>query len=186
MISDGECFIRQALCYYFKLIFMIFHFSKVMSRIFHTRIHLAALVACTCLLLTSCLPKDSIKLKDVQNLMVVPGTGTDPVLKGDALFFNPNKTRMKLKSIQVDVFIDEKKTATVDQDLNIVVKGESEFSVPLTVRLQLKDLGLVNALVSLLGGKTYQVHYVGTLKVNVNGLPFKIPIDHKEEFKLKI
>jgi len=138
------------------------------------------------LLLGSCLPKDTIELKDIQNLQLLPGSGGDPVLHGDALFHNPNKSRMKLKSLQVDVFVDEKKSAVVDQDLDIVVKGKSDFTVPLKVQLQMKDIGIMDALKSLFGGKTYQLHYVGTLKVNVNGLPFRVPIDHREEFKIKL
>lgn len=144
------------------------------------------LVLCTCVLASSCLPKESVQLVDVLNLKLVPTPGGDPVLEGDAVFFNPNKSRMKLKSIKVDVFVDEKKSAVADHELNIAVRGNSEFTVPLKVQLQMKDIGLMDALKSLFGGKTYQVHFVGTLKVNVNGLPFRVPIDHREEFKIKL
>lgn len=135
--------------------------------------------------LSSCLPKEVVELKDILNLAVLPGTGGDPVLHGDAVFFNPNKSRMKLRSIKVEVFVDEKKAAIADHELDIIVKGNSEFTVPLQVQLQLKDIGLMDALKGLLGGKTYQLHYVGFLKVNINGFPFRVPIDHREEFKLK-
>lgn len=135
--------------------------------------------------LSSCLPKEVVELKDILNLAVLPGTGGDPVLHGDAVFFNPNKSRMKLRSIKVEVFVDEKKAAIADHELDIIVKGNSEFTVPLQVQLQLKDIGLMDALKGLLGGKTYQLHYVGFLKVSINGFPFRVPIDHREEFKLK-
>ena len=134
--------------------------------------------------LSSCLPKEVVELKDILNLAVLPGTGGGPVLHGDAVFFNPNKSRMKLRAIKVEVFVDEKKAAIADHELDIIVKGNSEFTVPLQVQLQLKDIGLMDTLKSLLGGKTYQLHYVGYLKVNINGFPFRVPIDHREEFKL--
>jgi hypothetical protein len=136
--------------------------------------------------LNSCLPKEVVQLKDILNLAVVPGPNGDPVLHGDAVFFNPNKSRLKLKAIKVEVFVDEKKAAVADHELDIVVKGNSEFTVPLEVQLQLKDIGLMDTLRSLFGGKTYQLHYVGSLRVNINGFPFRVPIDHREEFKLKL
>jgi LEA14-like dessication related protein len=165
---------------------MIFHVSKVMSLTIQTRIRRIAYILAVGLALSSCLPRDTVELKDILNLQLLPGEGGDPVLHGDAVFFNPNKSRMKLKSVKVEVFVDEKKSAVVDHELDIVVKGNSEFTVPLRVQIQMKDIGLMDALKSLFGGKTYQLHYVGTLKVNINGLPFKIPIDHREEFKIKL
>jgi LEA14-like dessication related protein len=169
------------------MIFMIFHVSKVMSSINHKRSTVVVLLVGASILLGSCLPKDTVELKDILNLQLVPaGLTGDPVLQGDAVFYNPNKSRMKLKSIKVDVYVDDKKSAVVDHDLNILVKGRSEFTVPLKVQIQMKDIGLMDALKSLLGGKTYQLHYVGTLKVNLNGLPFRVPIDHREEFKIKL
>jgi LEA14-like dessication related protein len=142
------------------------------------------LIAGCVIMISSCLPKQIVELKDIQNLAVVPGEGGKPILQGNAVFFNPNKSRMKLKAIKVDVFVDEKKAAVADHELDVMVKGQSEFSVPLKVQLQ-TDIGLMDALKSLFGGKTYHLHYVGSLRVNINGLPFRVPIDHREDFKLK-
>src|SRR5436190_939058 len=88
-----------------------------------------------------CLPKEDVVLKDVKNLVVEPGTDGNLVLAGDAVFFNPNHSRMRLKEIKVDVFVDGKKSATVDHKLHLLVKGNAEFTVPLKVQLQTKDLG---------------------------------------------
>jgi LEA14-like dessication related protein len=144
-----------------------------------------SLLAVCVMMMNSCLPKEVVELKDIQNLAVVPGEGGKPVLQGDAVFFNPNKSRMKLKAIKVDVFVDEKKAAVADHDLDVIVKGQSEFTVPLKVQLQFEDIGLMDAIKSLFGGKTYHLHYVGSLRVNINGFPFRVPIDHREDFKLK-
>jgi LEA14-like dessication related protein len=143
------------------------------------------LIAACVLMFNSCLPKQIVELKDIQNLRVAPGPNGFPVLQGDAVFFNPNKSRMKLKAIKVEVFVDDKKAAVADHELDVLVKGQSEFTVPLKVELQMKDFGLTDALKSLLGGKTYKLHYLGSLKVNVNGFPARVPIDHHEDFKLK-
>lgn len=139
----------------------------------------------TALVLGSCLPKNAIELRDVRNLQLKVGENGYPVLMGDAVFYNPNASRMRLKQIKVDVFVDGKKSARVDHELKTVARGHSEFMVPLTVQLEVKDIGLMDAIKSIFGGKTYQIHYLGELKVNVNGIPFKVPVDHKEDFKLR-
>ncbi len=134
------------------------------------------------LVVTGCLPKDAVELREVKNVMMIPGA--TPTLAGDAVFFNPNSSRMKLRQIKVDIYVDGKKSATVDNDLNIVAKPNSEFTIPLKVQLQAQDLGLLQTLKGLFGGKKYEIKYLGHLKVNVNGFPVRIPIDHTEEFKL--
>jgi LEA14-like dessication related protein len=136
-------------------------------------------------ILTSCVPREDIVLRDIKNLVVEKGNGEETILGAEAVFYNPNAARMKLKEIKVDVMVDGKKSATVDQKLKAIAKGKSEFTVPLKVKLEMKDIGLVDALKSLLGGKKYEIHYKGYLKVNINGLPFRVPVDHKEEFRLK-
>ena len=165
---------------------MILHASNLTGTTLRTRLATFILITVCMISLNSCLPKEVIELRDIQNLVIIPQVGADPVLHGDAVFFNPNKSRMKIKAIKVELFVDDKKTAVADHEIDVVVKGNSEFTVPLEVQMQLKDLGLMDTLKSLFGGKTYQLHYVGFLRVNINGLPFKVPIDHREEFKLKL
>ena len=143
---------------------------------------LRLLIGCVAIMLSGCLPKDSVQLREIKNVMVVPAA--EPILTGDAVFFNPNNSRMKLRKINVDVYVDGKKSATVNHDLKIIARANSEFTIPLKVQLSMKDMGLMETIRSLFGGKIYEIHYLGHLKVNVNGFPVRIPIDHKEDFKL--
>jgi LEA14-like dessication related protein len=134
------------------------------------------------LLLAGCLPKDSVQLRDVSNFSLAMGTGGQAI-SGDAVFFNPNSSRMKLRQVKIDVYLDGEKSAFVDQDSKVVAKPKSEFTIP--VVLQLKEgLRIQDLLLAAIKGKKYQVRYVGHLKVNVNGFPVRIPIDHEEELKL--
>ncbi len=133
----------------------------------------------------ACIPNKNIELRDIKNVALQKGTGEQMVLEGDAVFFNPNSARMKLKEIKVDVLIDGKRSAVVDQKLKAVARGKEEFTVPLKVQLQMKDIGLADALKSLFGGKKYEIHYKGYLRANVNGVPLRVPVDHKDEFRLR-
>ncbi len=58
-------------------------------------------------ILTSCVPKEEIVFKGVKNI-AVDMNGGQPMMKADADFFNPNKTRMKLKEVDIEVFVDGK------------------------------------------------------------------------------
>jgi hypothetical protein len=93
---------------------------------------------------------------------------------------------MKLREVKIDVFLDDQKekAAFVDQNTKVVAKPNSEFTIPILLQLR-EGLNISDLLIDVLKGKKYKVHYVGHLKVNVNGFPVRIPIDHTEELKLR-
>lgn len=135
-------------------------------------------------LMISCVPKEKIVLRQIKDVVVDASSG--PKLKANAIFYNPNKTRMKLKKINVDIFINGKKSANVDQDLKTVIPAEGDFTVPLEVSLNMKELGLLDTIFGMIGGKTFDVHYKGFLKINYNGVPVRIPVDYKDEVKIRL
>ena len=92
---------------------------------------------------------------------------------------------MKLREVKIDVFLDGNKSAFVDQNTKVVAKAKSEFTIPVVLQLT-EGVNIQNLLLGVLRGKKYQVRYVGYLKVNVNGFPVRIPIDHEEELKLSL
>jgi LEA14-like dessication related protein len=125
-----------------------------------------------------------VQLRDVRNFSLASLSGS-PSLSGDAIFYNPNSSRMKLREVKIDVFLDGNKSAFIDQHPNIVAKANSEFTIPVTLQLA-EGVKISNLLVDVLKGRKYQVRYLGYLKVNVNGFPVRIPIDHSEELKLSL
>jgi LEA14-like dessication related protein len=131
----------------------------------------------------SCLPKDAVQLRDVTNFSLA--MGKSQALSGDAVFYNPNSSRMKLREVRIDVFLDGNKSAFVDQNTKVVAKAKSEFTIPVTLQLS-EGVRLQDLLMGALRGKRYQVRYVGYMKVNINGFPVRIPIDHSEELKLSL
>ncbi|MBX2911443.1 MAG: hypothetical protein M9954_00615 [Cyclobacteriaceae bacterium] len=136
--------------------------------------------------LAGCAPKDQVVMRAIENIELARGEGASPVLKADARFYNPNKMGMKLRAIKIDVFIDGKKSARVDQKLKTAIKPQQEFSLPLEVQLSIKDIGLVDALLGLFGGKKYQLHYKGHIRVTTRGVPLRIPVDYAREVKLRM
>lgn len=107
------------------------------------------------------------------------------MLKAEARFYNPNKARLKLKKIQIDVSVDGKQSARVDQCFNTKIKARSEFTIPLEVQISLKEIGLMDALMGVLGGKKFEIHYMGTVKLASHGIPVTVPVDHKQSVRLR-
>lgn len=142
-----------------------------------------ALVLGVILLAAGCAPKEPVVLREVQIIQVSPGKDGNPILKANAIFHNPNKASMKLKQIDLDIMLDNKRVAVIDQQMDSMIKGRADFTLPLEVQLQLKEVGLLDTILSLFGGKRYEVRFVGNLKVRVSGFPVKIPINYKDQIK---
>jgi hypothetical protein len=142
------------------------------------------LLFCLLIILGGC-HKDfeEVKLLKIRDVLV-DGT-TDPKLKGTAVFYNPNNEKGKLKRINVDIFVNGKKAGTIDQHLKTLIPAKGEFSVPLEVNLNMKELGFLDTLLGVLGGKKFDVRYEGFLRVNYHGIPIRVPIKYQDTIKVK-
>lgn len=128
-------------------------------------------------------PDQDIVLRQIRDVVV--DATSEPMLKANAIFYNPNKMRGRLKKIDVEIFVNGKKAATVDQSLKTAIPAAAEFTVPLEVRLALKEVGVLDTLFGMIGGKTFDIHYKGSLKLTYRGLPISVPVDYKDEVKLR-
>ena len=139
-----------------------------------------------CLTLLACVPKEEIVFKGVSDIAVDLSNTGKPILKANGYFFNPNKVRMKLKEVDVEVFVDGTKSATVKHKLDVAIAGQSDFSVPIVAELVLKQNSFFDAVVGLLGGKKYEVIFKGYIRVRVHGITIKVPVSQKQDLKLNI
>jgi len=128
-------------------------------------------------------PKEDIVLRQIKDVVV--DANTEPMLKANAIFFNPNNVRGKLKRINVDIFVNGKKAASVNQELKTIIPSNAEFSVPLEVKLSIKELGFMDTLLGMIGGKTFEVRYEGTLKLTYHGFPVNVPVNYKDEIRVR-
>jgi hypothetical protein len=136
------------------------------------------------LVLTSCLPKEDLQFKKVRNI-VLTASGTTPLLQGDLLLFNPNDKRMKLKKLDLVVMLNGKEAGKVDQRLRQEIPANDEFLVPIEVVVSLKEIGLLDAISSILGGKKNTVRIKGKIRGSVNGFTVSVPVDYTEEIRIK-
>jgi hypothetical protein len=142
------------------------------------------LFSIACLLLIACeKPNERIVLRDIRDVVV--DASTEPMLKANAVFFNPNDMRGRLKRIDIVVYVDGKRAAHVDQRLRTLIPAKGEFKVPLEVKLYIKELGFMDALLGVLGGKKFEVRYEGKLKMSYKGIPFSVPVNYKDEVRIR-
>jgi LEA14-like dessication related protein len=128
-------------------------------------------------------PKEEIVLRKITDVVV--DATSEPMLKANAVFFNPNDVRGKLKKIDVDIFVNEKKAASVNQELKTFIPANSEFSVPIEVKLAMKELGFMDTLLGVIGGKKFDVRYKGSLKLSYHGVPINVPVNYRDEVKVR-
>lgn len=135
------------------------------------------------LLIASCAPKEDIVLRNVRDIVV--DATTEPMLKANAILYNPNNVRIKLRSAKIDVYVEGKKSGEIDQEFKMMIPSKAEFTVPLEVKLNMKELGLFDTLFGMIGGKKLKVEYKGSIKVNYKGIPVRVPVDYKSDVRLK-
>jgi LEA14-like dessication related protein len=136
------------------------------------------------IMMTGCSgPKEKVVLKDIRDVVV--DSNTDPRLKANAIFYNPNKEQGKLRGIHVDIYVNGKKAGVVNQDVKIKIPARGEFTVPLEVALSIKELGFMDTLMGVLGGKTFNIRYEGHLRVTYHGLPIRIPVNYEDKVKIR-
>ncbi len=137
-------------------------------------------------LLFSCAPKEDIQFKEVKDIVVESNAKGEPILKGRAIFFNPNKIKMKLRKANIEILVNDKKSAFVKQDYNLTIMPQSDFEVPVEAQLALKEIGLLDAIMGLFGGKKYKVQFVGTISASVHGVRVRVPVNYSEEMRIKL
>ena len=153
-------------------------------KIFQIKFPSLALISALAFFLFCCGPKEPVVFKGVNNIVIDMSEGK-PVLKADVSFFNPNKMKMKLKDVNVEVLVDGVKSAEVKHPINIQVPAQSDFSVPITAQLNIKEGGLLNTVLGLLGGQKYEVTFKGNIRIGVHGISVKVPVMQKQEIKLR-
>jgi LEA14-like dessication related protein len=128
-------------------------------------------------------PREKIVLRNIKDVVV--DATSEPLLKANAIFFNPNDVRGKLRKADVVISLNGKKVGHIKQDFQLSIPANDEFTLPIEVHLNMKELGFVDTILGMVGGKKYEVHYLGSVKLSYRGVPVKVPIDYKDNIKIR-
>ena len=131
-------------------------------------------------------PGQAPAFKYVSNVKVTSVSGKEAVLHGDAVFYNPNDMSMKLRKVNIDVMLEGKKIGGIHQGIKMKIPAQSEFKVPVDAKFNVGEIGVLNSLLSVLGGKKMKVHYKGRIRLSVYGVPVSVPVDYEDEIRLRL
>ncbi|WPP48536.1 LEA type 2 family protein [Catalinimonas niigatensis] len=137
---------------------------------------------------TACTTPEAPDFNGVKNFKVDVQGLSKAQINGDAVFFNPNKQKIKIRQVDVSVFVEGDKVKDISQEFDITAMPNSEFIVPIDVSLSLADLNmnLLSTALSMLNGNKKKVRFEGKARVTVNGLPFRVPFEHEDEVKIEL
>lgn len=133
------------------------------------------------LMVAGCDFVEEVEFRDVSNVRL---SMDGPKVSADITLFNPNNFSLNLKRSEVDISFDGKPVGRIDQHHQMEISKKSEFTVPVEVQVSLKDLGLGNALMGILGGKKYPLRFQGKIYGQVKGFPVSVAVDHTEEVRI--
>jgi hypothetical protein len=138
--------------------------------------------------LISCHKPESPQFKYLDNVVVNLESLTSANLHAEAILHNPNKNTITIKSADIDIIVDDKVIAVLEQDFDIKAMGNAEFMIPLDVKIKLRDLNLntLGSALGLLGDHGQEIHYLGKIKVKAYGVAFSVKVDYKDNINLKI
>ena len=148
------------------------------------RISLSAIILLVLLLCQCGRPDQEPEFIGMERIEVSKITSKEAVLSANAKFFNPNNQSIKLKQVVVDIEVDDKIVGKIDQDMRLKIPANDYFHVPIDASFNIRDIGLLNGIISILGGKKIMVHYKGYIKVSLYGYTSKVPVDFEEEIKM--
>jgi len=123
--------------------------------------------------------------KNIENVQLSKVKDGIVNMKADAILYNPNDIKVKLREVDIEVFIKGKKVAIMKENYSLKVLPLANFSLPMNIGLDISELGLLNSILGFIQGKEFKAHYVGKAKVIMHGVPVSIPIDHHDVLKLR-
>ncbi len=123
---------------------------------------------------TSCqAPKDLI-YREFKNMKIEKVGFASTTLKLDLIYYNPNNYGLQLKYTDLDIFLDNTYLGHSSQDYQISIPKLTEFSIPLSIEVDMKNL-LKNALPTLFG-KEVLVKVTGTVKLGKANMYKSFPV----------
>ena len=100
-------------------------------------------------LLLSCRAIKSPDFLNIQNPRLQTFDLNETTLAMDLHYFNPNKTRLKLKEAEGDAFIDGVMLGHFKMDTLINIPANEEFTLPVKLKIDMKNI-LQNSITSFL------------------------------------
>lgn len=129
------------------------------------------------ILATSCQPLKELEYRDFKNLSIDKMGFAATSLKVDLIYYNPNRFGLQLKYTDLDIFVNNNYLGHSTQDYQITIAKLSEFTMPLLIDVDMKNL-MKNAFPSLFG-KEVLVKVTGTVKLGKANVYKTFPVNYE-------
>lgn len=130
------------------------------------------------ILLTSCNAIKPLEFRTCKSWKLNPSFSAT-TLQADLTFFNPNRAGVLLDQIELEIILDGRNLGKVSQNAQMRIPGKQEFTLPISVQLDMKNL-LGNTLSGLLKQKL-SLRSVGKVRVVKAGIHLWVPVDVTSE-----
>ena len=128
------------------------------------------------ILLNSCSTPKDLEYRDFKNFTVEKMGFSSSAIKMDLIYYNPNNFGLQLKSTNLDIYIDSTYLGHTSQEYQITIPKRREFTVPISVDVDMKNL-LKNALNTSFK-KEVMVKVTGTVKVGKMNVYKSFAVDY--------
>ena len=129
------------------------------------------------LIATSCQAPKDLVYRDFKNLKVEQMGFAATTLKVDVVYYNPNRFGLQLKYIDLDIYVNNNYLGHSTQDYQITIPKLSEFSIPLAIQVDMKNL-LKNGFATLLG-KEVNLKMTGSVKLGKANVYKNFPVNYE-------
>lgn len=140
------------------------------------------------LLFMSCKFEEPVEFQMIDNVEVVSIEDGMVNLSAEAIFFNPNEIKGKLKDVDIRVDLDDKTLATISHNTALPIGPKSQFTIPVNIKFAIEDVqaGFLNNLLNILAGNRIKLHFVGDINVSTFIFSQSVKVDYYEEVKLQL
>lgn len=126
---------------------------------------------------TSCQAPKDLVYRDFKNLKVDKAGFAATTLKVDLVYYNPNNFGLQLKYTDLDIYVNNNYLGHSSQDYQITIPRLAEFTMPLAIEVDMKNL-LKNAFPTLLG-KEVLIKVIGTVKLGKANVYKTFPVNYE-------
>lgn len=133
---------------------------------------------------TSCQAPKDLVYRDFKNLKVEKLGFGATTLKLDLIYYNPNNFGLQLAYTDLDIYVDDTYLGHSAQDYQITIPRLAEFTLPLEVKVDMKNV-LKNALSTLLG-KEVLIKVTGKVRLGKANVFKTFPVTYEGKQKFSI
>ncbi len=129
------------------------------------------------MLFSACRQPKELVYQNVEHFSMKQASKDKTLLAMDIRLYNPNNYSMKLKSADVDVFLNGNHAGKMNATNQCLLPARDTFSLPVTLEVELKNV-LPNVL-QLLMNSDVDIKLNGKIKAGRNGVYVTIPVNYE-------